>query len=125
MSRDKLRSATVGGKKTLKKEIVTVNGEKFEVRQITVGDRKKLVERATSIVDGNPRINFVEWNLWQVILATFVPGTEERVFEDADYDELISHPAGGFIDELSTALDRLNSVNQEEVAKNSAQTQSG
>jgi hypothetical protein len=33
--------------------------------------------------------------------CTFVPGTNELVFCDEDYDALVSMPAGSVIDELS------------------------
>jgi hypothetical protein len=95
--RDAIRSKTVGSAKIFKKEIVTVDGEQIEVRQLSVGDRKKVLARSSK----NGEVDPLDFQIWAIISTCYVPETEEKLFEDTDYNVLSEQPTGGFVDELS------------------------
>lgn len=95
--RDKLRSKTVGAAKNFRKQIETVDGEDFEVRQLSVRDRMDVYNKATK----NSVLDPLQFQIWAVISTVFVPGTDERVFEDTDYESLVKQPTGSFVDKLS------------------------
>jgi hypothetical protein len=105
-ARDKLRSKTVGAKKNFRSEIVTVDGEEVEVRQLSVRDRLDVYNRSTK----NGTLDPLQFQIWAVIATVYVPGTKERLFEDADYDSLIDQPTGSFVDKLSEAAVNMLSV---------------
>jgi len=47
--------------------------------------------------------------LWGAIYCTYVPGTDDKVFEESDYAVLSEQPSGGIVDKLGkVALDLLN-----------------
>jgi len=105
--RDAIRSRTVGGKKNFKTEIVTVDGEEIEVRQLSVRDRLDVYNRSSK----NGVLDPLQFQIWAVIATCYVPGTKERLFEDTDYDSLIDQPTGSFVDQLSEAA--INMLNAE------------
>lgn len=106
-ARDKLRSKTVGKAKAFRTETVTVDGEQIEVRQLSVRDRLDVYNRSSK----NGVLDPLQFQIWAVIATCFVPGTKERLFEDADYDSLIDQPTGSFVDQLSEAA--INMLNAE------------
>jgi hypothetical protein len=105
--RDALRAKTVGSAKQFRSEIVTVGGEEIEVRQLSVRDRLDVYNRSTK----NGVLDPLQFQIWAVISTAFVPGTNERLFEDGDYDSLVDQPTGNFIDKLSEAA--INMLNVE------------
>jgi hypothetical protein len=98
-ARDKLRAKSVGAAKRFRKEVVTVDGDDFEVRQLSVRDRMDVYNRATK----NGVLDPLQFQIWAVISTVYVPGTDERVFEDTDYESLVKQPTGSFVDKLSEA----------------------
>jgi len=115
--RDAIRGKTVGGKKNFRTEIVTVDGEDIEVRQLSVRDRLDVYNRSTK--DGV--LDPLQFQIWSVIATCFVPGTKERLFEDADYDSLMDQPTGSFVDKLSEAAVEMLNV-ESKPTKDSAET---
>lgn len=116
--RDALRSKTVGAAKKFRTELVTVDGEEVEVRQLSVRDRLNVYNRSTK----NGVLDPLQFQIWAVISTCYVPGTNEKLFEDADYDGLVDQPTGGFLDQLSEAA--INMLNVEANPTNdSAETQ--
>jgi hypothetical protein len=105
--RDALRSKTVGAKKNFRTQIVTVDGEPVEVRQLSVRDRLDVYNRSTK----NGQLDPLQFQIWSVIATCYVPETNEKLFEDADYDSLMDQPTGGFVDTLSEAA--VNMLNPE------------
>lgn len=104
--RDKLRAKTVGKSPKFRKEIVTYDGDEFEIRQPSQETRKELFEKAKT-PDG--KVDNFTALVWGVINQTYIPGTEEKVFEETDFDSLMARPAGGFIDSFgAVALSLLN-----------------
>lgn len=105
--RDQIRAATVGAKPEFKSEVVEYAGIEVEIRQPSQKDRKELMKKCQ---DKDGRLDPLEFTVWAVIRNTFVPGTNERVFESGDYDKMIEMPAGGFIDQFGEkAMDLFNS----------------
>lgn len=119
--RDKLRAKTVGAKKQFRTETVTIGGEAFEVRQPSVAERARILKQAKVQTGDADRMDMAELQIWAAILLTYVPGTEDHVFEDADYAALAAQPANGFVDEISRVAMRLMNAGGDE-AKNSEET---
>lgn len=113
--RDALREVTIGSNKNFKKEIVEVNGKELEVRQPSVADRDKLIERCKPA--GSDDISWTDFMIWNVILNTYVPGTNERVFEDGDYESLRNQPTNSFLDEIANVANRLAGAENDSVKK--------
>ena len=107
--RDAIRKATLGTTAKFKSEKVKFNGVEVEIRQPSVKGRKELFHRC---MDEAGRVDTMEFLTWGVIYNTYVPGTDELVFEDSDYDALVSRPSGGFLDKFGEVAARL--MNEEE-----------
>ena len=114
-TRNQVRSALLS-KSEFRKEVVEYNGIKVEIRQPSVKGRQKILRDAT--VDGT--IDSMEFLTRSVIENTYMVGTDERVFEDADYDVLVNKPTGGFLDKFGEKCAELmnTSIDIEEQVKN-------
>lgn len=108
--RDDLRAATLGAKAEFKKEIVSFGGVELELRQPSVKQRKDLFKRC---MDENGRVEAMEYLTWGVLYCTFVPGTNERVYDDTDYDALMEKPSGGFLDKFGAIIGALMNVDDD------------
>ena len=106
-NRDDLRSAILGAVPVFAKEVVEVSGKEYEVRQPTNKARRDLFKKA---VDEAGKIDMMDFMIWGVILNTYVPDTNELVFEDTDYDVFANKPSGGPLDKLGEAATRLLNV---------------
>lgn len=110
-ARDKIRAATLGNKGQFKTEVVEVNGVSVAVKQPSVGEREDMfaaidADAGSSAVDYAKMFKLMTWG---VIKLTYVPDTNERVFDDADYDELMNQPTNDWVDQLGeTVLEVLN-----------------
>lgn len=112
--RDQIRAATLGKKTQFKSKEFDYDGIKVEFRQPNLKDRQMLINKAKS-KDGD--FDFVEFLVWSVISNTYVPGTDERVFEAADYDSMVGKPTGSFVDKFGAEIAEI--MNVEDDAKNS------
>lgn len=112
--RDNLRSKILGKSHVFKSEVVEYDGDQYEVRQPSVKSRKMLFKKCMS-EDG--RIDTGDFIAWGVIYNTFVPGTDELVFEETDYEVLMSLPSGGILDKLGTVASAMLNVEDEPVEK--------
>lgn len=91
--RDKLRSKVFSEKP--KATLIDLDdGQQIEVRQPTVG----LLLDVIGIEDLKHRM------AQMLIMSCYVPGTEDRVFEDADRDNLMLLPQGGAYQRLVDAI---------------------
>ena len=102
--RDHLRAMTVGRPCDFGGVIVEIEGQKFEVRKPSLRERDQIIKE--SGMQGAKGKHDVDTSMLQVtcvIALTYVPGTDEKVFELADMDTLLNQPAGGWIDDLATA----------------------
>lgn len=119
-TKTKLRKLTLGATQKFKTTTVIVEGSPFEVRQPSLKQRSALRKKCTVVTDGGIEFNLFEFLIWAVIFHTYVPGTEELVFSEEDYEALVSMPAGGWFDELSEAASKLFNVGSEDAKKPSS-----
>lgn len=92
-----------------KTEVVTFFGEEVEVRQPSMNTILNFrnadeADRKTQMVD-------------MLIEYVFVPGTNEKVFETADKDQLLQMPFGQDMTGLQAAISRLTNVDLQTSAK--------
>lgn len=123
MSRQTLRAATLGSsvRPANKTIAVEVDGVKhtFEVRTPSIAERGQIMKAGGYNADGT--IQSIEGifraQCVAIIKLAVDPDSGERVFEDADIDDLLAQPAGGWVDRLGrVAIGMLNV--QEDVAGN-------
>lgn len=122
MDKTALRAATLGTKKDFRKSIVPINGVDFEVRQLSVKGRRDLLEKAYN--SETSKLDTQEYLVWSVIKTTFVPGTDELVYSDADYESLVAEPTGSFVDKLGEASSKLLNVEEGKDTPASSETSS-
>ena len=104
--RDKIRTAIVGAKKRYSSEIVDFNDVQIEVRQLSISDRKDCMSKA---IDTKTQVaDILKLQVHSVIASSYVPGTDEKVFEDTDYDVISDCISGGYADVLWEAIQRLS-----------------
>ena len=113
-SRDELR-AQIFSSESRKPEakVIEFFGSEVEVRQpslstILGAQTGNKSERDTIIV--------------MIIDQTFVPGTNEKVFESADRDQLVSMPYGTDMNRMSRALNELTDLATDAAEGNSRKT---
>jgi hypothetical protein len=107
--RDNIRAKTVGANSEFRKKTIKYEGIEVELRQPSVGSRKALMHKAS--IEG--KLDTAEFLVWGVIYNTYVPETNELVFEESDYDVLIEKPTGGFMDQFAEVIAELMNVNSE------------
>lgn len=112
--RDDLRSKILGKAPVFKSEIVEYDGCKYEVRQPSVRSRKNLFEKC---MDEEGRVKTGDFLTYGVIYNTYVPGTNDLVFEETDYDVLMNQPSGGILDKLGAVASTLLNTEDESVEK--------
>lgn len=116
-TRKSIRDALLGKAPEFKKEVAEYNGVKVEIRQPTMKSRREIMNRAQ---DEKGKTDLFEFLVWAVIENTYVEGSDEKVFEDTDYESLMSRPAGGFMDKFGEVAASLMNVEEDvaEKAKN-------
>jgi hypothetical protein len=95
--RDKIRAATIGKKSQFRTKIFNYEGIEVEFKAPNLKDRKTLLNRAKGDNGDLDMINFI---VWSVILNTYIPGTNERVFDESDYDAMMNQGTGSFVDQF-------------------------
>lgn len=103
-----LRSGILNAGKDGKKQQINILGYEVEVRQPTVG---QVLEMQSS---GDQ----TEIMLTMMVNQTYVPGTDQPVFDDTDKAELRKLPADKWIGEFNDAILELTSLNTEDAEKN-------
>ena len=128
--RDKIRSNTIGKESKFASKKLEIGEDVVEIRQPSVKTRSILMRKSretrsskvevgeVSAEDILQSIDYGKMQVLSAIYCTFVPGTDERIFEKEDYDALINQPAGGFVDDISTIAMDLMNAKPEEDAKN-------
>jgi len=116
-TRKSVRDALLGKAPEFKKEIVEYEGIEVEIRQPSMKVRKQVMKRATD-KEGNTDI--FDFLIWSVIENTYFVGSDEKIFEDTDYDSLVERPSGGFMDKFGEVAASLMNVEEDvsEKAKN-------
>lgn len=105
--RDAIRQKTVGAKAQFRTKVVEYEGLEVEFRQPNLRDRKALIARSRG---ESGEFDAVEFQVWAVILNTYVAGTNELVFEDTDYEVIMNSPSGGFVDIFAAEIAELLNV---------------
>jgi uncharacterized protein (UPF0179 family) len=121
--RDKLRAKTVGAPKNFKSEKVVIDGETFVVLQPSVKARGEMYKRSKISTGDVERIDMGELQVWAVINCTYTTDGE-KVFEEADADNLREQPCDSFVDELGEVALKLMRMGETE-GKNSVPTPKG
>lgn len=114
--RDIIRSATVGSKKKYRTEIVELDGVKLEVRQLSLSDRREYIEK--SIDTQTKQADLLKLQIYAILSSCYVPGTDERVFDETDFNTISNSISGGYADILWEAIQRLSNFTVDEAKKN-------
>lgn len=113
MDRKALRAAIFAAENTKPKSVLfKLFGNEVEIRQPTVGQITKIAERKNNV---------------SVIVAVlieycYVPNTEEKVFEEADREQLLDMPTGQWLNDFNKAIEELTGVDVKAAEKNSEET---
>lgn len=93
----------------------------YEIRQPSIDARSAILTGAGAFNKSKPT-DTLKLQIHALVACAFVPGTDEKIFDVADFDSLKAQPTGSWADELSSvALGFLN-VQQSEAAGKSAAT---
>lgn len=120
MTRDEIRQRTLGRAHRVPSRLVDVDGVAIEVRRPSIRQRSQILRRGKALGGAQVALDRMDPGEFQVtglIECCFVPGTDERVFSEADREALLGSPAGAY-DGLTNALMELMSVDEEELAEN-------
>ena len=124
-AREALRNSTLGERNVFKSKLIKYNGSEFELRQPSIKARNTLQRDCTTFSKGEADFNPFEYLVWAVIRNTYIPGTDELVFEEADYDTLVAKPPGGFMDLFGEEISLLMNVDVGAKKKSSSETGKG
>lgn len=95
--RDRIRGKVFGS--TPNFDTVEFNGSKIEIRQPTLGEIFQIQQAGAD--------DILQSTITMLIKYCFVPGTNERVFEEADRDQLAQLPFNVDLQRLSKSLNAL------------------
>lgn len=114
-ARNAMRAALFDSKnQTFKVIQITMFGQKVDVRQPSIDQIERITQKFREDTE-NERSAIVR----MIISYCYVPGTEEKVFEDADADMLLTLPGGGWLTEFNKAVSALTELDVGEAEKNS------
>lgn len=112
--RDKIRQKTIGAKKQFKSKIVEIDDHlKIEVRQPSIAKRGKIMKKSKAQTGDVEKIDLAELQVWGTILCCYEPDTNNRIFDESDYNSLKNMPGGGWADDIFTAVSEV--INVEDV----------
>lgn len=106
-TRKDIRNALLGKGPKPDTRVIELFGFEIELRQPSLGD----IMRARETEDPAARAADM------IIKYAYVPGTNERVFDDADRDQILKWPFGKDLARLNTAIVELTGVDIEEAEK--------
>ena len=117
--REELRQATIGTRNPLRKIEVEYNDHTYEFRQPTIAEREAIRQGASFAGEGlgELRMDMAKHSVLFVISQTYIPGTDEKVFEDGDFDTLLNAPTGGFVEVFMLEIDKFFEINHKAVKK--------
>src|SRR6188474_2164490 len=99
--RDALRAKILGKTHQPKKELITVFGVEFELRQPSLA----------AILNARESKSLIDQVVDMIIDHAFVPGTDERLFESTDRELIKVWPFGEDLITLQRAIAKLSGVN--------------
>lgn len=114
-ARDKLRAQTLGAKATFVSKVVEYKGGKYELRQPSLAARRDIFARCGNS-DGS--IDMMTSLVWMVIYCTYVPDTDEKVYDESDFDGLMAKPTGSFVDTFGEMISALLNADVATAKKN-------
>lgn len=103
--RSQLRSRVLQSKKR-ESRILDFFGDEIEIRQTSVSE----LMDAGNFDDREAIVRVL-------INQAYVPGTDQKLFEEADLDSLMSMPSGKWISDLTDIIKDLSGVKEEEALK--------
>ena len=109
--KDKIRSGILNGKKIVKSETMSLFGTEIELRQATLSTMAKIA-RATEADSKTPGVVRI------LIEYAYVPGTEDKLFSEADVAELSQLPGGPWVKTLNAIVGRLSGADVDAAEKN-------
>ena|SRR5436190_16723199 len=98
-TRDSIRASILASHKPSSK-VITFFGEEIEIRQPSLED---IIKAADPGIEGNQQVVVVR----TLTKYAFVPGTNERLFDDADAEQLLTMPFGGDFVRVQRAFEEL------------------
>jgi hypothetical protein len=98
-----------------KSKNVILFGQEIELRQPSLG----------TILDAQQEPDRKKGMVHMLVNYAYVPGTDEHVFEEGDYDDIMQLPFGDDLTRLQTAIGELTGINVEEARKNSSSAPDG
>ena len=104
-TRDELRAILIGNKVKPEFELITIFGVEVEFRQPSFGDLMKVREI------GDEGTRAVE----MIIQYAYVPGTNDRVFEDSDRDIILGWPFGKDLVKVNSVIAKLTGIDIEAI----------
>ena len=114
-ARDAIRDAIIGGPDKTKTKIVEFFGQEIELRQpsmeVIMNMQASEGDRAASMAN-------------MIINYSYVPGTLERIFEEADAEALTALPFGADVQRIQRAINELTSLDIKAAEGNSEETSS-
>ncbi len=110
-ARDSIRAGIFSSKK-FRSKIINLFGQEVEIRQPSVG--QVLSSRDTD----DQKLMFITL----LCQYAYVPGTDDRVFEDADVEAIEEWPIGPWFKEFNDAIVDLTEIDISAAEKNSRKT---
>jgi len=107
--KDKIRSAIFSSNNFERRE-VSMFGNIIEIRQPSVAQLQTLLDTSSESKKNASILSLIEFS--------YVPGTDDKVFDIADYDGLLNLPMGAWFTEFNTAWSELSDLNMEEAEGN-------
>jgi hypothetical protein len=106
-TRDDLRNAILNSDQaTVQTQVITFFGQQIELRQPTVGQIEKQANNGGNSTLSNMLIEYA-----------YVPGTNDKVFEDTDADTLKGLPFNQDVQAATAAVTKLTGIDVSEAAK--------
>jgi hypothetical protein len=115
-AKNKIREATVGARKRYNSENVEFNGVNIEVRQLSIADRRDYLDK--TIDTQNQQADMLKLQVYSIIASCYVPGTNEKIFDETDYSAIANSVTGGFADLCWEAIQRLSNFTVDDAKKN-------
>ncbi len=111
-----IRDKTIGAAKVFKSRKIEYDDVEIEIREPTVKAWGDILRNVTT---EEGKMEFDEYLVWSIISCSYVPGTDEKVYEEADHDLLLGMPKSGWVSEFSDLALTMMSADMENVEKNS------
>lgn len=97
-------------KDRFKTKVITFYGAEIEMRQPAT--------RYIMDIAGKPEAGSREYFFHMAIEHAYIPGTDQKFFEPADFDSIMSMPFGGDVVKLQNTMLELTTANIEDEEKN-------